>query len=894
MNTPLYKSLKKNGTTFYAFPGAAEDISAAYQNVNYKMYFSKYVLLNLPKKEIVSNPKKFDFENSFKTSNTFTPTENYGDQIVESLRNYVANQEMVIRESRLNNTKFYYDTNALETTSEKIFWKWCKKLNIIDFEPATPGDEYFNNLPQFESRDINDDDYFPEYLWREREVIDFETISFYETGLNNSELLGKLEIAFNGQTNFKVGDTINIYNVSNQVIVDNLDGDDLTGIETEEGINLQVLHVIPVGATQGQRIVVDVDSALPELLEDSGYARLVYHKLVKYIGEINGVSNVQEANRNYTEVYAHIPDHTGMTPDILFRTTVDPNYKPNLTFPIIPSQYQPEILGAQFFNSPIVNTPQNYPGSYFGQFDTLDFTYKTSTGDELRRSGDYYGVKGDINNPIVDGSTIDGVVLDFNTAHYVKMNIPNRVVTNFDQFNALQVDNQPPKDFEFNSILWYYTVEDNNGNTTTNLYGISFVDNPDNNPIDEEISLRFPTIKKLVANGEQDGTSYAFNLNLNFNIINDNPVDPFNPEAINSLFSMNLFNNAMSKLSSTNDSFLNIISEQSFLREEITNIKGLVYTQTDLNVINTRIRNLEQLLRLYSTNQIVSSDTVEAINIPGSPPSIQLNNIDTEYGSVINYNTSEMFTAQGIVPINIPVAQNRKILVNITNDDSIDFQLPNNDKLTVLFDRDLSLRQSLEIIINGSQESSQNKKIDIFMISDAGSLDGQQSEVLLLGDVDLPVFYNDNSELPNSAFLWKDFAFNINFNEPIVIQSSDRLSLILVENINIISNSIKVGDSLCLNNLFIGTQSVTDYSGQYKVNSVSGNEIVFDMSPNSVFVSDYSTETLPLVIHSISSISQLSNLPYISLNKGKNIKLTRVSNSSVLSERYSIQITDIN
>ena len=41
MVTPLYKALKENGTTFYAFPGAAEDISAAYQNSNYKMYFSK-------------------------------------------------------------------------------------------------------------------------------------------------------------------------------------------------------------------------------------------------------------------------------------------------------------------------------------------------------------------------------------------------------------------------------------------------------------------------------------------------------------------------------------------------------------------------------------------------------------------------------------------------------------------------------------------------------------------------------------------------------------------------------------------------------------------------------------------------------------------------------------
>jgi hypothetical protein len=34
-STPLYKRLKTNGTSFYAFPGAAEDISAAYQNANY-------------------------------------------------------------------------------------------------------------------------------------------------------------------------------------------------------------------------------------------------------------------------------------------------------------------------------------------------------------------------------------------------------------------------------------------------------------------------------------------------------------------------------------------------------------------------------------------------------------------------------------------------------------------------------------------------------------------------------------------------------------------------------------------------------------------------------------------------------------------------------------------
>ena len=114
-STPLYKFLKPNGTTFYAFPGAAEDISAAYQNSNYKMYFSKYALLNFPKQNTNPGPQLdpiyFDFENSFEGSINATPPANFSDAMVNSLRNYVANQETVIRESRLNNTQYYYDTN---------------------------------------------------------------------------------------------------------------------------------------------------------------------------------------------------------------------------------------------------------------------------------------------------------------------------------------------------------------------------------------------------------------------------------------------------------------------------------------------------------------------------------------------------------------------------------------------------------------------------------------------------------------------------------------------------------------------------------------------------------------------------------------------------------------
>lgn len=879
MATPLYKKIKNNSTSFYAFPGAAEDISSQYMNSNYKMYFSKYTLLNLPKQNLnagsgtASKPVYFNFDNAFKHSINATPAATYQEQIIESLRNYVANHEVVIKESRLNNTNYYYDNNALETTTEKIFFKWAKKLNIIDFEPAIPDDEYFSNLAEFQSNSINDDQYFPEYLWKEREVVDWDIVSIDAPN-------GFLSVTFNSKTNLVVGDVVNIHNVDNPTIIF-----ELNEINSNLGINLRVKSV------NSNSITLDISSGLG-YTETTGKVKLVYNRLVQYVGEVQGVSNVQEANRSYTEVHANIPDHTGRTPDILFRTMMDVNYKPNQTFPIIPSQYQPEIMGAESFNSPIVNTPQNYPGSYFGQFDTLDFTYETANGDSVRRSGSYYGVDGNINNPIVNGKAIDGISIDFNTNHYVKMNILNRNLTNFDQFNALEINNIPPTAFEFNAILWYYTIEDNNGNVRSNLYGISFLDNPDNNLIPSETGIKFPTYKKFVTNGIQDGTSFSFSLNLNFNIINENPQDSYNPEAINSMFSMNLFNKSMSRLAATNDSFINLIAEQANVRDDVNYLKSLLYTQTDLATINTKIGNLETLLRLYSTNQLTASTTIDVITIPGTPPSIKLDSIATNYERVYVYKSSEMYNTQGVIPITLSVPKNRDFLVNFTNDDELQLDLPNNDKLTFILDRDLYYSQSVDIIIDGAEYSKQNKKLDIYMNSDiSGNINNTQ--VLLAGSIDLPVFYNENTQKSNSAYLWKDFRFNIDHNHVEFIQMdiSSKLKVKLVENQTLITNSIKTGDTLYLNNLFVGTYSIYDFSGQYVVQSVTTSPektIILDISSNPSFVNYGVSASFPYNIS-----GQLSNIPYFSLNKGKKIKITRVSNSIILKERYTINVEDI-
>jgi hypothetical protein len=881
-STPLYKRLKTAGTSFYAFPGAAEDISAAYQNENYKMYFSKYILLNLPKQNLSSgtnsNTIYWDFQNSFSTS-TFAPTPiTYQDQLIESLRNYVANYEVTMKESRTNTTEYYYDNTVLSTPTEKIFWRWCKKLNLIDFEVANKGDQYFGNLSEFASNNPNDptSTYFPEQLWQERQVIEWNTVNF--TSGNST-----LDIEFEATTNFRVGDTVEINNITD------------SNYTPLNGMRYQVVSITGATITTGQVVSLNNNNIYGTGSNSvSGTVKLVYNKFVQYIGEVNGINNVQEANRSYTEVYAHIPDHTGQTPDILFRTKFDKNYNPNEIFPILPSQYQPEIIGAEIYTNPIVSTPNNYPGSYFGQFDTPDFTYETSSGDSLRRSGDYFGVSGDTPNPVTNGSKIDGVTVDFDPAHYVKMNIIGREITNFDQFNALEVNNQPPRDFDFNAILWYYTVEDINGNKTDNLYGISFVDNPDNNPVESEIGLRVPIFKKLVATDTQDGTSYAFSLNLSFNIITDNPQDTYNPQAINSLFSMNLYNTAMQKLAAVDQSFINIIASQGSIIQQISDMKQLLYSQTDFQTINAQINNLNNLLKLYSTNQLVDSDTI-AVELDNTmrPPMLSLRSKDATYYQVDDILTSQMYSVNGSIPYVVSVPENKNFLVYVENNDTTSFVLPNSDKLSIVIDQDLYFKQSCDILIDAVSTATQNKQLEVYINYKLGSSTATPVKTKLLETIDLPIYYNSTTQLPNTAKTWSQVNFNIDLDKPFQLNTGGILEVPIQGNGSLIYNSFKKGDTYIIKDFSVGTSSQINFSGQYVIDSVgvTSSYVYFNVSNNSTLINYGASSSLPLQFNATASNYLLSNIPYLSLNRGIKYKITRIaeSDSSGVDERYLIE-----
>lgn len=271
-----------------------------------------------------------------------------------------------------------------------------------------------------------------------------------------------------------------------------------------------------------------------------------------------------------------------------------------------------------------------------------------------------------------------------------------------------------------------------------------------------------------------------------------------------------------------------------------------------------------------------------------------------------SYYTGAMYSSIGSIPIQINTPKFKDFMIKIVNNDEVSFDLDEN--LKILITSDLSFRQSLDIVISGTDISSQNKKLDIYLTT-TNPLDGQipndetvegeiisgtPVETLIIGDIDLPIFYNLQTSQQNSAKSWSNFQFGIDFNQDIIILPDNNLQLNLDGNQYIVSNSIKEGDYLVINNLFVGTTSVFDFSGQYMVSDVgTGSQITLDTNINEDLVS-YATGQLPMTIHGASS-SLLSNVPFLSINKGQWIRITRTNelDQIPINEKYLIDIRNI-
>jgi hypothetical protein len=90
----------------------------------------------------------------------------------------------------------------------------------------------------------------------------------------------------------------------------------------------------------------------------------------------------------------------------------------------------------------------------------------------------------------------------------------------------------------------------------------------------------------------------------------------------------------------------------------------------------------------------------------------------------------------------------------------------------------------------------------------------------------------------------------------------------------------------------VGTVSVTDLSGQYKIDSVGATNsyIYLNVNSNDTIINYGASQSLPLTFND-SNNYLLSNIPYFKFNKGIKYRVTRISSSnfSEVSQRYFIE-----
>jgi len=861
-STPLLKSLKSKGSTFYAFTTSSMHPTPK---------FSKFVLLNIPNK---IDDKRLDFEMEDFNGTTFDiytdqldPVAPYQDSLIESLRNYTMNHDTIMRDSKISTTKDFYNIDEINTPTEMIFWKWLRKLKVIDFEVAEQAVEWDKNQSDFENPNadtLTNTDYFRKYLWTERKVVEYAMENIL---LNPTH--AKINISY--AASFRVGDEV-IFS-----------GDGL-GTDIITGQTYELLDVVESGT--GTTIYIDqtINTAINNPI---GTVKLNYDKVVQYIGEINAMSDVKTSSKDEVEVTAYIPHQAGSSPTVLFETRNDENYYPGLELPIMPSQIQTEIKGAENLDSPIRQNPGNYPGWYYGQFDNSNKSYEASSGDKVRYSGDYYGVLRNNNVGVdddnftflmseFDSTNMDGINLDFNLNHYLKMAITDEQVGfNFDEFDQMSIDGEEPQDFEYNAILWYYELEGddvNDNNIYTNLYGITLLNNPKNN---EDDPTYIQPYQKLVSNDEHDGLSYIHTLNLSTSVDNDTSSMSFDPLSVNNTFGFDLYSNVMANVAKLNESFINIITTFTTINEDLNDMKSIIYTQTDMDLIKSKLKNMEELLKLYEQYQFVDSETVTiTTNFGGVYPTISFNIKNVEYSDIYNLNATDIYNYKVATgnEYHIEVPDSNKLLIRVTNDDITDY-----DVMGILLDKDLSYKQSAEIYMDSlSGYYANNLKISINYDNDNV---GGAVKTTLVDNFYLPTdigdyipgditynksYYNDTYISHNVNLIQTEGTFPLIYTilfptEQNVMGSSTYQEKVYIENFKFTHNT---------------TGELVDFSGMYQVGTTENdyNQLYFKVLLNTY---DYTSVGIPKVY----------------LPKSVKFLITRVdeSNTSSIEDRYLIQ-----
>tara|TARA_R110002153_G_scaffold12805_2_gene47593 strand:+ start:19397 stop:21514 length:2118 start_codon:yes stop_codon:yes gene_type:complete len=394
-----------------------------------------------------------------------------------------------------------------------------------------------------------------------------------------------------------------------------------------------------------------------------------YRRVVKYVGDIDIVNNVDKAGEAYTELYINVPTEVGGTPTILFDSISDANYEPSLRIQgknefILgrgPSTVQPQGLSINAFydydnilagpsaNGGYTDPNANWmdepnPPTSIDSYFTEPGTFTNATSINIRKYPADYGSPAGFNGSAYVRSELDGITVDFTPNDYEQI-VTDPTISTIPQFNGSDLAST----FEFNAVLVYYDLVDtsNTANTVTNLYGILIVDNI-TPTTDGGYIQRYPKFKPNKVTG-QNGNSYGFKINLRFDASPgtagiDTIVNDYNT------FSMQLFSEATAQLQESAKIFQTQQLELSVLDQKVQTLENQITNVADVTSLQAQITSVQNQLdnaSLAFANDTVlldliakNSDEIQGLANGNVPVSLQYNTDVVRQGTGIRVDTN--------------------------------------------------------------------------------------------------------------------------------------------------------------------------------------------------------------------------------------------------------------
>lgn len=364
-----------------------------------------------------------------------------------------------------------------------------------------------------------------------------------------------------------------------------------------------------------------------------------YKRVIKGFGSIDGVAQRTSDYGMYNEVYVNIPTSFGVMDNVFFKQIEDNNYKFGEVYEANTQNFfnlEGHEKGGERLDTSLMNI-----GYFDYTNDVKDSSYEYYTNgnkqfwfnsqkpqtSELKA---YYIIDKKVDKNVKDSSLndlieikervneeetnlvykiqrskLDCMMIEFDTNNIAK--IIDKDYTTYDELN---IGSNKEIDYNFNTLLVYYSVYDDNDNIlATNLYGVYFIDaiKEDNVYYKNEHfrNFEFPRLVKKQSTTQGFGTSYSFKLNIRSASIYDNKDSAIYDDSSSENSIVNDFSDVVANLNVSVDLLSKHVKSAEVLQNRYNELYDIVKSLNSKMIIlqqqyNTLNNNENQIQELYT------------------------------------------------------------------------------------------------------------------------------------------------------------------------------------------------------------------------------------------------------------------------------------------------------